>query len=79
MFPQRKNSVRSLVDSELSYHHTPLPVDGMGDLKEIVTLFTSGTVRSYLTKLKTLIGQVTQQYSMSKMMTFCFGLVELLN
>jgi Arginine methyltransferase-interacting protein, contains RING Zn-finger len=57
---------------------TPQAADGMGDLKEIISLFTSGTIRSYLTKFKTLIGQVKQQPDpMSKMMTFCFGLVEL--
>jgi len=57
---------------------TPPPGDGMGDLKEIIALFTSGTVRTYITKFKSLIGNVRQQPdSMSKMLTFCFGLMEL--
>ena len=60
---------------------TPTPAggsDSVSDFKEILNLFTSGTIRSYLDKFKNLVGRVKQQPdSMSKMMTFCFGLCEI--
>ena len=58
--------------------HTPPPGDAMGDLKENISLFTSGNVRSYITKFNTLTGNVRQQPdSMTKIMPFCFGLMEM--
>jgi hypothetical protein len=60
---------------------TPAPAgvsDSVSDFNEILNLFTSGTIRSYLDKFKNLIGRVKQQPgSISKVMTFCFGLCEI--
>ena len=37
------------------------PIDALGDFKEIISLFTSGTVRSYVNIFNTLIGNFRKQ------------------
>ena len=59
MFPQTKSCLRYLADGKLSKTpSTPQPGDGTGDLKEIISLFISGTISSYLTRVNTLMGRV---------------------
>jgi hypothetical protein len=50
---------------------------GLEDFKEILNLFRSGTISSYIRKFKELMRRVKQQSDpMSKLLTFGLGLVE---
>ena len=50
----------------------------MDDFREILNLFKSGTISSYIKKFKGLMQRVkAQPDSMSKMLTFGLGLVEI--
>jgi hypothetical protein len=57
---------------------TPVPTgvsDSVSDFKEILNLYTSGTIRSYLDTFKNMVSRVKQQpASISKMITLCFSL-----
>ena len=58
----------------------PEPSGGglMDDFREILNLFKSGTISSYIKKFKGLMQRVkAQPDSMSKMLTFGLGLVEI--
>ena len=53
---------------------------GMDDIREILNLFRSGTISSYLPKFKDLMQRVkAQPDSVSKTLTFGLGIVEIFN
>ena len=58
----------------------PMPTisNGMEDIREVINLFKSGTISSYIIRFKELIGNAERQPdSFMKVTTFCLGVMEI--